>query len=326
MNQTPLNFGRNPIRDSISRIRFAPNTNNLLISSWDSTLRLYNMDSSKLRVEASIKAAILDCCFENESAAFSAASDGSVLRHDLLSGNHGQIGSHDDLATCVEYSDEKSLLVTAGWDKKIKFWDARSTSSVGCLNNLIEEAESMSVSGFHLMIAVGTSVQTHDLRILRSVQTKESFMDVRIKCLSPIIDSAGFAVGSFDGRVALEYFSQSNSGNRGYAFRCHPRGKEGRQHLVTVNDIIFNPAISGIFVTGDNEGYATAWDARSKKRLFELPRCSNSIVSLSYNHNGSLLAVASSYSYQDANARDEMPQIFMHEMNDLPNGSFSAGR
>lgn len=83
------------------------------------------------------------------------------------------------------------LLVTAGWDKKIKFWDARSTSSVGCLNNLIEEAESMSVSGFHLMIAVGTSVQTHDLRILRSVQTKESFMDVRIKCLSPIIDSAG---------------------------------------------------------------------------------------------------------------------------------------
>lgn len=35
MNGSCLEFG-NPIRDAISRIEFAPKSNNLLISSWDS--------------------------------------------------------------------------------------------------------------------------------------------------------------------------------------------------------------------------------------------------------------------------------------------------
>lgn len=318
MNQTSLNFAKNPITDAISRIQFAPWTNNLLISSWDSTLRLYDVESGKLRVEARSEAALLDCCFENDSVAFSAGSDGSICRYDLMSENDVQIGSHDDLANCVEYSEEKNLIITCGWDKKIKFWDARLATSVGCLDNLSDEVESMSLSGFQLMIAVGTSVHKHDLRNLQSVQAKESSMDIRIKCIRPILDSAGFAVGSFDGRVALEYFNQSNSGSCGYVFRCHPKGKEGRHHVVTVNDIVFSPSMSGIFVTGDNEGYAAIWDSRSKKRLFELPRFPNSIVSLSYNHDASVLAIASSCSYQDASESDDLPQIFIHGTADLP--------
>lgn len=83
------------------------------------------------------------------------------------------------------------LVITCGWDKKIKFWDARSATSVGCLDNLSDEVESMSLSGSQLMIAVGTSVHKHDLRNLQSVQAKQSFMDIRIKCIRPILDSAG---------------------------------------------------------------------------------------------------------------------------------------
>lgn len=83
------------IGDAISRIRFAPHSNNLLISSWDSVsfhfpfplfslgaaaltqflqnLRLYDVDASVLRLEASSEAALLDCCFQHDSTA---ASDG----------------------------------------------------------------------------------------------------------------------------------------------------------------------------------------------------------------------------------------------------------
>jgi hypothetical protein len=43
-------------------------------------LRLYNVDGSALRFEGQSEAALLDCCFQNESVAFSAASDGSVTR------------------------------------------------------------------------------------------------------------------------------------------------------------------------------------------------------------------------------------------------------
>ncbi|CAI9767975.1 unnamed protein product [Fraxinus pennsylvanica] len=324
MNGDCLNF-KNPIRDAISRIRFAPLYNNLLISSWDSSLRLFNVDKSELRLEVPTEAALLDCCFESDSVALSAGSDGSICRYDMHLGTSVTIGNHDDLATCAEYSDETCLIVTAGWDKKIMFWDSRATRSLGCLNNLDVEVESLSLSGFNLMVAIRSSVCIYDLRNYhKSVQAKESFMDIQLKCVRPIHNFEGFVVGSTDGRVALEYLGQSKSKNEGYAFRCHPKGKNGRHHFVAVNDIAFSPSNGGVFVTGDNEGYATTWDARSKRRLVELPRYPNSVASMSYNHNGQLLAVASSYTYQEANEREEPPQIFIHETDDIHTRSGST--
>ncbi|XP_055809986.1 mitotic checkpoint protein BUB3.3 [Solanum dulcamara] len=320
MNTFSLNLA-DPIRDAISRIRFAPHSNNLLISSWDSSLRLYDVDSSKLRMEAPSEAALLDCCFENERVCFSAASDGSVNRYDLDSGIKVTVGNHDDLATLVEYSAETCQIITAGWDKKINFWDARSTKSHGCLNSLVSEVESMSLSGLNLMVAAGSSVNIYDIRSFKtSVHTK----GVKVKCVRPIFNPKGFVVGSIDGRVLLEYICKSNS-NEGYAFRCHPKVKDGRRHLVTVNDIAFNPSIIGSFVTGDNDGYATLWDARGRKRIFEMSRYPNSVISLSYSHDGLLLAVASSYSYQEANEIEEAPQIFIHEMGNCDLTSPSSG-
>ncbi|XP_047255499.1 mitotic checkpoint protein BUB3.3 isoform X1 [Capsicum annuum] len=319
-NTVSLNLD-NPIRDAISRIRFAPHSNNLLISSWDSSLRLYDVDSSKLRMEAPGEAALLDCCFESERVCFSAASDGSVNRYDLGSGIKASVGNHGDLATCVEYSAETCQIVTAGWDRKINFWDARSTQSHGFLNSLVSDVESMSLCGLNLMFSAGSSVNIYDIRSYKtSVHTK----GIKVKCIRPIFNPKGFVVGSIDGRVLLEYICKSSL-NEGYAFRCHPKVKDGRRHLVTINDIAFNPSIIGSFVTGDNDGYATLWDARGRKRIFEMSRYPNSVVSLSYSHDGLLLAVASSYSYQEANEIEEPPQIFVHEMGNCDLMSPSSG-
>ncbi|PNX64772.1 mitotic checkpoint protein BUB3, partial [Trifolium pratense] len=75
-SQLPLEI---PIGDAISRIQFSPNSNNLLISSWDSNLRLYDVDASVLRVEVPSEAALLDCCFtDDDSVAYAAASDGFI--------------------------------------------------------------------------------------------------------------------------------------------------------------------------------------------------------------------------------------------------------
>lgn len=117
MSGAALKF-ENPIRDAISRIRFAPKSDNLLISSWDSvsgtillgstmwssyhfwlfnnksrffaqSLRLYDVGNSALRLEASSEAALLDCCFQNESVAYSAGSDGFIRRYAIeMNFNH----------------------------------------------------------------------------------------------------------------------------------------------------------------------------------------------------------------------------------------------
>jgi len=77
-----------------------------------------------------------------------------------------------------------------------------------------------------------------------------------------------------------------------YTFRCFPKSKD-RHYLVSANDIAFSPlyvpylccimryktrnlinhvlfSVSGVFVTGDNEGYVIMWDAGSKRRLVEV--------------------------------------------------------
>ncbi|XWS69662.1 hypothetical protein CRYUN_Cryun04dG0198300 [Craigia yunnanensis] len=321
MSGSCLEFN-NPIRDAISRILFAPQSNNLLISSWDSNLRLYDVECSRLRLEAPSEAALLDCCFQEESVAFSAGSDGSITRYDLHSGTSNKIGNHDDIATCVEYSSETRQVITAGFDKKIIAWDMYGAKPLVFLGNLGAEVESMSLSGFELTVASGSSVDIYDLRHLdKSVQSNEC-MDVPIRCVCSIPYSN---VGSVDGRVKLEISYPSSSNNMGYIFRCHPKSRDGRKHLVMVNDIAFNPFISGAFVTGDNEGYIIAWDAKSRRRLFELPRCSNSVASLTYNHEGQILAVASSYTYQEATEIEKPPQISVHKMDDSYIRSVCAG-
>ncbi|KAK3042356.1 hypothetical protein RJ639_002402, partial [Escallonia herrerae] len=259
MYRACLEFG-NPIQDAVSRVRFAPKSNNLLIASWDSSLRLYDVSSSRLRLEAPTEAALLDCCFQNEAVALSAGHDGSI--NSIYSSSLIALGQ----------------TITGGWDKMILSWDTRSAKAHRCLNSLRAEVESMSIAGFSLMVAVGSSVSMYDLRnSSKSVQAKESCMDIRIKCVRPTLNSEGFVVGSVDGRVALKYFYPSKLNTEGYVFRCHPKAKSGRRYLTAVNDIAFNASY--------------------------FPRYPNSVSSLSFNHEGQLLAVAASYTYHEANER-----------------------
>ncbi|KAE8707345.1 Mitotic checkpoint protein BUB3.3 [Hibiscus syriacus] len=265
MNGSCLEF-ENPIRDAISRIRFAPQSNNLLISSWESSLRLLEVDCSQLRLEASSEAALLDCCFQDESVAFSAGSDGSITRYDLQSGISNKIGNHDDMVTCVEYSTETRQEITAGFDKKIIDWDMFGAKPLVFLKNLDAEVEAMSLSGFELILVVGSSVFIYDLRNLdQSVQSNESCMDVPIRCVSSIPYSKGYAVGSVDGRVKLDISYPSCSNNMGYMFRCHPKSSDRRNHVVLVNDIAFNPLYVHF-----NQDDLIAWDTKSRRRFFEV--------------------------------------------------------
>ncbi|KAK9707207.1 hypothetical protein RND81_07G179800 [Saponaria officinalis] len=297
MSGIRLNF-EDPIKDSVTRIRFAPQSNNLLISSWDSSLRLYDVETNELRLEAQIDAAVLDCCFEDEFVAFSAASDGSIFRYDLQTGDHSAIGLHDDSATCIEYSNETSQVITTGWDGNICFWDPCSNQVSRSFVGSTSLVESISLCRFELLVGTGSLVRKYDLRKSgAAMQAEELPMSISVRCVRSMAGWEGFAVGSFDGRVTL----QTDTEEIGYTFRCVPKSKNRKYHLVTVNDIAFNPCAPGVFVTGDYEGQVIAWDAKSRKRLLELPRYPNTVASLSYNHTGELLAIASSYTYQEAN-------------------------
>uniref|UniRef100_A0A7N0ZU02 Mitotic checkpoint protein BUB3 n=1 Tax=Kalanchoe fedtschenkoi TaxID=63787 RepID=A0A7N0ZU02_KALFE len=82
-----------PPSDGISNLRFSNHSDNLLVSSWDKTVRLY--DASK------------------ESS--------SMEEEDIL-------GKHDAPVRCVEYSYASGQVITGSWGKTLKCWDPRGAS------------------------------------------------------------------------------------------------------------------------------------------------------------------------------------------------------
>ena len=66
MSETPNEFKLdNAPDDGISSLKFGPNTSQyLLVSSWDSTVRLYDVVSNQMRVKYSHSAPVLDACFQ----------------------------------------------------------------------------------------------------------------------------------------------------------------------------------------------------------------------------------------------------------------------
>lgn len=58
------------------------------------------------------------------------------------------------------------------------------------------------------------------------------------------------------------------------------------------------------------------WDRVNKKRIRQLPKYHSSIASLSFNRDGQLLAIASSYGYEEG-AREHQPDaIYIRAIED----------
>lgn len=56
---------KSPPEDAISSVKFGPNTNQfLLVSSWDSSVRLYDTTANTLRHKYTHDCAVLDVCFQ----------------------------------------------------------------------------------------------------------------------------------------------------------------------------------------------------------------------------------------------------------------------
>ncbi|KAJ1293526.1 hypothetical protein BS78_01G075000 [Paspalum vaginatum] len=296
---------------AVSRIRFAPTSNNLLVSSWDSGLRLYDADAGTQRFKEDSGAALLDCCFEDESAAFACGSDGSVRRYDFHSGTQDTVGLHEDVVACIEFSQMTSQVISGSLDNQLQLWDTKNRSvNPSSTITFGSDVVSLSIYGMYISAAVERNVYFYDMRNLTGpVKAKFCPLECHIQCLQASPEWNGYVAGSINGVVALNYLDGVTDGDMGYAFRCHPNSRKGRWSLVPINCIAIHPC-NRTFVTGDDGGYAIVWDAQSKKKLLELPSYSGSVASMAYNHSGELLAVAPNY-HQEADQMVEKHQVFI---------------
>ncbi|KAL5218330.1 hypothetical protein ABZP36_019014 [Zizania latifolia] len=285
-----------PPTDGISNLRFSNHSDHLLVSSWDKTVRLYDADANVLKGEFVHPGAVLDCCFHDDSSGFSAGADHTVRRLVFSSSKEDVLGQHDAPVCCVEYSFAAGQVITGSWDKTIKCWDPRGASGTECtLVGTYDQPErvySLSLVGNRLVVATaGRHVNIYDLRNMsKPEQKRDSSLKYQTRCVQCFPNGTGYALSSVEGRVSMEFFDLSESA-------------QSKKY--------------GTFATGGCDGFVNVWDGINKKRLYQYSKYASSIAALSFSKDGHLLAVASSYTYEEGEKSHEPDAIFIRSVNDV---------
>mmetsp|Transcript_51858 Transcript_51858/g.105568 ORF Transcript_51858/g.105568 Transcript_51858/m.105568 type:complete len:333 (-) Transcript_51858:67-1065(-) len=315
-NQSEL---ADPPKDGISAIQFAPEHNLLLVSSWSTEVRMYDVLVNMKRAQYNHKAAVLDCCWgTDQNRCFSGGVDRCVKTFDFASGTDTVVGEHEKAVKAVCWQKELGCCVSAGWDKSMKVWDLRQ-NRCSFTSNLPDKVFTMAVTSNR--IVVGTSnrhVWIYDVRNLSEPeQQRESSLKFQTRCIRTYPDGTGYALSSIEGRVAMEYFDTSPSvqANK-YAFKCHrAQDEKGVDTVYPVNALAFHPTY-GTFATGGCDGKVIMWDGENKKRLQAPWAYPTSIAALAFNPTGAILAVASSYTFEEGDKEAPPDQILFRSVSD----------
>ncbi|CAB4023023.1 mitotic checkpoint BUB3-like, partial [Paramuricea clavata] len=125
-----------------------------------------------------------------------------------------------------------------------------------------------------------------------------------------------YVLSSIEGRVAVEYFDPSPEVQKTkYAFKCHRIKESGMELIYPVNAISFHN-VHNTFATGGSDGYVNVWDGFNKKRLCQFHRYPTSISSLSFSHDGSALAISSSFLQEEDNKDPPENAVYIRSVTD----------
>ncbi|TPX57655.1 hypothetical protein PhCBS80983_g03708 [Powellomyces hirtus] len=298
----PLGFElANSPTDGISALAFSPDDPELLLAaSWDKKVRLYDVNADLLRSEWTHKAAVLDVCFSTASQCFSVGLDRKLKSMDVNTSAERIVGSHEDAIRCVVYGQQTGQVMTGSWDKHVGVWDPRTNASLGKYTQP-EKVFSMDVVDYTLVVAMaGRTIHVYDVRNMKeTLQPRESAMKFMTRTVRCMPNGKGFVTGSIEGRVAVEYFDPAKESQaKKYAFKCHRQTMDDIEQIYAVNAVAFHPKF-GTFATGGSDGVLNLWDGNNRKRLRSYPQYPTGISALAFNCDGSLLAVASSYTFDE---------------------------
>eukprot|EP00923_Selenidium_pygospionis_P034635 GHVN01060298.1.p1 GENE.GHVN01060298.1~~GHVN01060298.1.p1 ORF type:complete len:180 (+),score=6.78 GHVN01060298.1:55-594(+) len=126
---------RKPPTDGITRLRFSPvnGEHRLIVSSWDSNLRLYDTAANELLASYDVQQPLLDCTFLQDSNSCACAGIGSdVTLFDLATEKRNDLGSHKKPVRCLNFHPELNWLFSGSWDETFKTWDTRMKNELSC--------------------------------------------------------------------------------------------------------------------------------------------------------------------------------------------------
>lgn len=229
-----------PPTDSISDLAFSPAPNGpdfLAVSSWDNKVRIYEIapnGQSQGRHAYEHSQPVLNCDFskvgflmshgalseiwlkleQDGTKIASAGADKNVKVCDLASQQDIVIGTHDQPVRNVRFFDSGSgpMVISGSWDKTVKYWDLRQQGPAATLQ-CQERVYTMDVRDN--LCVVGTAdryINVIDLKNpTKFYKTIQSPLKWQTRVVSCFNDSAGFAIGSIEGRCAIQYVEEKDA-------------------------------------------------------------------------------------------------------------------
>ncbi|KAJ3416475.1 hypothetical protein HDV05_001633, partial [Chytridiales sp. JEL 0842] len=334
-----------PPTDGISSMSFSPQADYLAASSWDNQTRIWEVQSNGNTVpKASIPhdgpalcthwtnkqnlnykpAALCQQCDTNlyvhqdGTKVFSGGADKAGKIMDLNTGQVQQVAAHDAPIKAARFLDgvggQGTMVVTGSWDKSIRYWDLRQPTPAFTLQ-LPERCYSMDAAFPLLVVATADRhVMIYNLNNpstpFRQIQSPLKWQTRVVSCFP---NAAGFAIGSIEGRVGIQYVDDKQS-SMNFSFKCHRDDK----NVFAVNDIAFHPTY-GTFSTAGADGTFNFWDKDSKQRLKQFNNVGSQISATAFNRNGTIFAYAASYDWSKGHEHNNPSagnKIFLHATKD----------
>jgi mRNA export factor len=291
------------------------NTTMLLAGSWDNHLYMYELQYQAGNISNIVKhhqlpheAPVLCADVASDGmTTFSAGCDGQVRMWNASQPvtSVQVIGKHDAPIRCMRFLPEANLLVTGSWDKSVRLWDCRSPNPAAVLQ-LSERVYAMDAK--QQAIVVGTADKMVSVFQLQTkVAEFKSSLNYQTRCISIFHDNQGFAMGSIEGRISLEYYNEMNQKmanqragsvtksptTKSFVFKCHREGSD----VFCVNSIDF--CHKNTFCSAGSDGVMAVWDkeARNRLSLFEAQKARCPVSCVKFSPLGNLLFYAVSYDW-----------------------------
>ena len=274
----------------------------LLSSSWNKEACIWEVSPQGQAVpkaKVACQAPILTSSFaapNDNGRVFLGGCDHSVHCWTLATNSLQPIGSHAAPVKEVAFSPDINCVISALWDKTVKYWDGRVGAAAGAQATVAvsDRVYCLDVKG--PVLVLGTADKKLTIFDLRKATVPyrppfDSPLKYQSRCLSIFPDQQGFAVGSIEGRVGIQHLQERDK-EKNFAFKCHRENND----VFAVNQLCFHQPF-GTFATCGSDGTYVFWDKDSKQRLKLFNKMNNSITAATFNAAGSIFAYALGYDW-----------------------------
>lgn len=303
--------------DGISCLAWSPTSNIFAAGSWDKSVRIWEVTPQNIapRMCYNHQAPVLCCNFSRDGQRIvSGGCDNKVMMKTLATQQDQQIGQHDAPVKEVFFVDDMNMVISASWDKTLRFWNAQQPNPVATIP-LPERCYAMDIK-YPLMV-VGCADRHLSVYNLQNIQanpnpykTGQTALKMQTRTVCAFPDKTGYAVGSIEGRCSIVYVEDAG---KNFAFKCHRSTEE----IFAVNAIDFHPL--GTFATAGGDGTFVYWDKESRQRLKQFNSCNYPITACKFNATGELFAYAVSYDWSkghEGNHPSLPKSIMIHKVNE----------